>query len=92
VTLSLEKFTAACQANLPGARIADSNSKNAVNFSSARTTKRERASENDWRAAAEWLRLTFPQDYRRASTPTTATTNITNQTLVISPPARVPST
>ena len=27
----------------------------------------KRASENDWRAAAEWLRLTFPADYRRAS-------------------------
>jgi len=45
----------------------------------------KRASENDWRAAAEWLRLTFPQDYRRVSTPTSSTTNITNQTLVISP-------
>jgi hypothetical protein len=31
------------------------------------------------------LRLTFPQDYRRASTPTTSTTNITSQTLVLSP-------
>jgi hypothetical protein len=27
----------------------------------------KRAAENDWRAAAEWLRLTFPADYRRAS-------------------------
>jgi hypothetical protein len=27
----------------------------------------KRASENDWRAAAEWLRLTFPADYRRSS-------------------------
>jgi hypothetical protein len=27
----------------------------------------KRASEDDWRAAAEWLRLTFPADYRRAS-------------------------
>jgi hypothetical protein len=45
----------------------------------------KRASENDWRAAAEWLRLTFPQDYRRVSTPTPSTTNITNQTLVINP-------
>jgi hypothetical protein len=25
----------------------------------------KRASENDWRAAAEWLRLIFPADYRR---------------------------
>ena len=45
----------------------------------------KRAAEHDWRAAAEWLRLTFPQDYRRASTPTTSTTNITSQTLVLSP-------
>jgi hypothetical protein len=27
----------------------------------------KQAAENDWRAAAEWLRLTFPADYRRAS-------------------------
>ena len=27
----------------------------------------KRAAENDWRAAAEFLRLTFPADYRRAS-------------------------
>jgi hypothetical protein len=48
----------------------------------------KRAAEDDWRAAAEWLRLTFPQDYRRVSTPTPSTTNITNQTLVISPEQR----
>ena len=27
----------------------------------------KRAAEDDWRAAAEWLRLTFPADYRRGS-------------------------
>jgi hypothetical protein len=27
----------------------------------------KRAADDDWRAAAEWLRLTFPDDYRRAS-------------------------
>jgi hypothetical protein len=27
----------------------------------------KRAAEDDWRAAAEWLRLTFADDYRRAS-------------------------
>jgi hypothetical protein len=26
----------------------------------------KRAADDDWRAAAEWLRLTFPADYRRA--------------------------
>lgn len=25
----------------------------------------KRAADDDWRAAAEWLRLTFPNDYRR---------------------------
>jgi hypothetical protein len=29
----------------------------------------KRAADDDWRAAAEWLRLTFPADYRRAVTP-----------------------
>jgi hypothetical protein len=28
----------------------------------------KRASENDWRAAAEWLKLTFPADYRGSNT------------------------
>jgi hypothetical protein len=27
----------------------------------------KRAAKNDWRAAAEWLRLTFPNDYRKPS-------------------------
>src|SRR5437773_11154093 len=27
----------------------------------------KRAAEDDWRAAAEWLRLTFPDVYRRAN-------------------------
>jgi hypothetical protein len=30
----------------------------------------KRAADDDWRAAAEWLRLTFPADYRRASNTT----------------------
>ena len=29
------------------------------------------AQQGDWRADAEWLKLTFPQDYRRAQQPTT---------------------
>src|SRR6266567_9531433 len=39
-TPSLGKVTPASQAQLPQVRIADSNSTNAVSFSSARTTKR----------------------------------------------------
>jgi hypothetical protein len=27
----------------------------------------KRATDDDWRAAAEWLRISFPADYRRAS-------------------------
>jgi hypothetical protein len=27
----------------------------------------KRAADDDWRAAAEWLRLTFPNDYRKPS-------------------------
>jgi hypothetical protein len=38
-TPSLQKFTPACQDNLLPTRIADSNSTNAVNFSSARSTR-----------------------------------------------------
>src|ERR1700730_3031546 len=37
---SFEKISSDCQANSAQARIADSSSRNAVNFSSARTTKR----------------------------------------------------
>src|SRR6266581_279532 len=39
-TRSLEEITPTCQARNPQPRIADSSSKNAVSFSSARTTKR----------------------------------------------------
>jgi|SRR5262245_34475372 len=39
-TPSLTKIPPACQANSPQARIADSSSKNRINFSSAWTTKR----------------------------------------------------
>jgi hypothetical protein len=39
-TASLEKIPLACQGNSPQARIADSSSRNAVSFSSARSTKR----------------------------------------------------
>jgi hypothetical protein len=38
--VEFEKISPACQLNSPQARIADSSSTNAVNFSSARTTKR----------------------------------------------------
>jgi hypothetical protein len=35
------------------------------------------AEQGDWRADAEWLKLTFSQDYRRAgSHPTTQTNNL----------------
>jgi hypothetical protein len=37
---SLEKIALTCQANSPQARIADSSSRKALNFSSARTMKR----------------------------------------------------
>src|SRR5260370_24608392 len=39
-TPSFEKILLACQTNSPRARIADSSSRNAVSFSSARATKR----------------------------------------------------
>jgi hypothetical protein len=48
----------------------------------------KRASENDWRAAAEWLKLTFPSDYRRvqpAQSADNTTINVTHNTLVLSP-------
>jgi hypothetical protein len=32
----------------------------------------KRAAKDDWRAAAEWLRLTFPNDYRKSSNTGTA--------------------
>jgi hypothetical protein len=42
----------------------------------------KRAAEDDWRAAAEWLRLTFPADYRRASN-TSVEVNTAVQTAVV---------
>jgi hypothetical protein len=48
----------------------------------------KRASENDWRAAAEWLKLTFPSDYRRvqpAQSADNTTINVTHNTRVLSP-------
>ncbi len=42
----------------------------------------KRAAEDDWRAAAEWLRLTFPADYRRASN-TSVEVNTAVQTGVV---------
>jgi hypothetical protein len=42
----------------------------------------KRAGEDDWRAAAEWLRLTFPDDYRRASK-TSVEVNTAVQTAVV---------
>jgi hypothetical protein len=40
----------------------------------------KRASEDDWRAAAEWLRLTFPADYRRRASNTSVEVNTAVQT------------
>ena len=46
----------------------------------------KRAAEDDWRAAAEWLKLSFPNDYRRAtSTGNTTTHNTQINTVVLSP-------
>jgi hypothetical protein len=48
----------------------------------------KRAAEDDWRAAAEWLKLTFPNDYRRAQPVQNGdktTINVTQNTLVLSP-------
>jgi hypothetical protein len=42
----------------------------------------KRAADDDWRAAAEWLRLTLPDDYRRASK-----TSVEVNTAVQTPPA-----
>jgi hypothetical protein len=42
----------------------------------------KRAAKDDWRAAAEWLRLTFPADYRRASN-TSVEVNTAVQTAVV---------
>jgi hypothetical protein len=42
----------------------------------------KRAADDDWRAAAEWLRLTFPDDYRRASK-TSVEVNTAVQTAVV---------
>jgi hypothetical protein len=42
----------------------------------------KRAAKHDWRAAAEWLRLTFPADYRRASN-TSVEVNTAVQTAVV---------
>ena len=41
------------------------------------------AGENDWRAAAEWLRLTFPADYRRPASNTSVEVNTAVQTAVV---------
>jgi hypothetical protein len=42
----------------------------------------KRAADDDWRAAAEWLRLTFPGDYRRLSN-TSVEVNTAVQTAVV---------
>jgi len=42
----------------------------------------KRAAEDDWRAAAEWLRLTFPADYRMGSN-TSVEVNTAVQTGVV---------
>ena len=42
----------------------------------------KRAAHDDWRAAAEWLRLTFPADYRRPSN-TSVEVNTAVQTPVV---------
>jgi len=43
----------------------------------------KRASEDDWRAAAEWLRLTFPADYRRRASNASVEVNTAVQTAVV---------
>jgi hypothetical protein len=43
----------------------------------------KRAAEDDWRAAAEWLRLTFPADYRRGSNNTSVEVNTAVQTQAV---------
>jgi uncharacterized membrane protein (DUF106 family) len=46
----------------------------------------KRAAEDDWRAAAEWLKLSFPNDYRRATSGGKTTTHDTQiNTVVLSP-------
>jgi anion-transporting ArsA/GET3 family ATPase len=46
----------------------------------------KRAAEDDWRAAAEWLKLSFPNDYRRATSAGNTTTHNTQiNTVVLSP-------
>src|SRR4029453_7794754 len=46
----------------------------------------KRASENDWRAAVAWLKLSFPNDYRRdTSAGNTTTHNTQINTVVLSP-------
>ena len=42
----------------------------------------KRAADDDWRAAAEWLRLTFPSDYRRQSN-TSVEVNTSVQTAIV---------
>jgi hypothetical protein len=43
----------------------------------------KRAAEDDWRAAAEWLRLTFPADYRRPASNTAVEVNTAVQTGIV---------
>src|SRR5262249_35581595 len=43
----------------------------------------KRASKDDWRAAAEWLRLTFPADYRRRASNASVEVNTAVQTAVV---------
>jgi hypothetical protein len=57
VTRSLEEIPLACQINSPQARIADSSSRNAVSFSSSRTTKRfpaRRDAQQQRRSFVRW--------------------------------------
>jgi hypothetical protein len=44
------------------------------------------AEQGDWRADAEWLKLTFPQDYRRSGSQPTTQTNNTQINAVVLPP------
>ena len=43
----------------------------------------KRAADDDWRAAAEWLRLTFPADYRRPASNTAVEVNTAVQTGIV---------
>jgi hypothetical protein len=42
----------------------------------------KRAAEDDWRAAAEWLRFSFPADYRRVASNTNVNVGVATQVVL----------